>query len=155
MLINNESVKKELEITAEQAEKIPEAVQKALAEVLNEKQMTRLRQIELQQRGNAAFLDARVKKELNLTEEQSESIKSILDEAAKERQEIFKEAKGGNFQGLQEKFTALEKETKEKLQGVLTPAQKKQWRAMIGDEFKMEFPGFNFGNKGKKKKDAE
>src|SRR4051812_35867085 len=47
-LIQNEQVKKELDITEEQLEKVPDAVHKALADVLNEKQLKRLRQIELQ-----------------------------------------------------------------------------------------------------------
>src|SRR5438105_809604 len=53
-LLRNEQVKKELGVTEEQVEKIPAAVLKALSGVLDEKQMTRLRQIELQQRGTQA-----------------------------------------------------------------------------------------------------
>ena len=57
---------------------------------------------------------------------------------------------GGGFQAVQEKMTALDKETKEKVQAVLTPDQRKQWKQMIGEEFKLET---GFGKK--KKKDAE
>src|SRR5947207_902846 len=59
-LINNESVKKELDISDEQIEKLPDAVQKALAGVLNPKQLKRLEQIQLQQRGAAAMQEAKV-----------------------------------------------------------------------------------------------
>jgi hypothetical protein len=151
-LINNEQVKKELDISQEQLDKVPDAIQKALADVLNDKQLKRLRQIDLQTRGVAAFSDAKVKKELKISDEQTESIKTIVDDSVKERQELFKEAQGGNFQGIQEKMTALTKETQEKAQGVLTADQRKQWKQMIGEEFKLENQGFGGGGFGKKKK---
>jgi hypothetical protein len=153
-LIYRNDVKKELDITDEQMQKVPDAIQKALGDVLNEKQLTRLRQLDLQQRGPNAFTDAKLQKDLSVTAEQTESIKSILDEAAKERQEIFKEGFGG---GGQEKIAALNKETKEKVQGVLTADQRKQYRQMLGEEFKFEQQGFGGfgGNKKFKKKDAE
>lgn len=155
-LINRADVKKELEITDEQMEKVPDAIQKALGEVLNDKQLKRLRQIDLQQRSSRAFLDAKVQKELSITAEQGESIKNILDESAKEQAEMFKDAAGGGFQGIQEKVTALNKETKEKVQGVLSADQRKQYKQMLGEEFKFEqgFGGFGGGKKFKKK-DAE
>ena len=56
-LLNNPSVKKELELTDEQSQALPEAVMKALGGVLSDKQMKRFKQIELQQRGAAAFSD--------------------------------------------------------------------------------------------------
>jgi len=156
-LINREDVKKELDITQEQLDKVPDAIQKALGEVLNDKQLKRLRQIDLQQRSSRAFLDAKVQKELNITAEQGESIKNIIDESVKEQQELFKEAKGGGFQGMQEKMTALNKETKEKVEGVLSSEQRKQYKQMLGEEFKFEQQGFGGfgGNKKFKKKDAE
>src|SRR5205085_3611903 len=86
-LLRNEQVKKELGVTEEQVEKIPAAVLKALSGVLDEKQMTRLRQIELQQRGTQAFLDASVQKDLHITPEQTANIKTILDDFRKEQAE--------------------------------------------------------------------
>jgi len=154
-LLRLDQVKKELGVTEEQVEKIPAAVLKALSGVLDEKQMTRLRQIELQQRGTQAFLDATVQKELKITPEQSGSIKTILDDSRKEQAEIFAEAKGGGgFGGLQEKMTALRKETTEKVQGVLSSDQRKAYKQLIGEEFKLEMKGgFGGGGKGKKKQD--
>jgi len=158
-LLNNEQVQKELEVTPEQLEKVPDAVQKALAEVLNAKQATRLRQIDLQVRGVNAFNDSKVQSQLKITDEQKENIKTIITESGKERQELAKEAfgGGGDFKSFQEKSTALDKETNEKIQGVLTADQRKQWKQMTGDEFKLNTPAFGggggFGGK-KKKKDA-
>jgi hypothetical protein len=153
-LVKNEQVKKELNITDEQVEKIPAAILKGLSGVLDEKQMTRLRQIELQQRGTQAFLDASVQKELKITPEQSGNIKTILSDSVKERQELMAELKGGGGGGF-EKLNALTKETNEKVQGVLTADQRRAYKQMLGEEFKLQGMkgGFGGGGKGKKKQD--
>jgi len=155
-LLQNEQVKKELEVSEDQLEKLPAALDKAVAEVLNENQLKRFKQIQLQTRGNSVFTDPKVTAVLKISDEQVENIKSILQEAGKERQEIFKEAQG-DFKAAGEKAAALDKETKEKVQGVLSADQRKQWKQMIGAEFKLEQQGFGgFGNfKKKQKKDAE
>ncbi|MBX9681493.1 MAG: hypothetical protein K2X38_22285 [Gemmataceae bacterium] len=156
-LLQNASVKKELEITDEQIEKLPEAVRKALGEVLNEKQQKRLRQIELQQRGSSALLDAKLQKELKVTEEQANNIKVIIEDS---RKEIREAGKGGFGKDAAEKLANLRKETTEKAMGVLTVDQRRAYKQLIGDEFKIErtFGGFGgaggFG-KGKNKKDDD
>src|SRR3954471_13343027 len=66
-LIRNEQVKKELGVTEEQMEKLPAALLKAMSSVLDDKQMARLRQIELQQRGSQAFSDPLLQKQLQMT----------------------------------------------------------------------------------------
>jgi hypothetical protein len=151
-LLRIDQVKKELGVTDEQMEKIPAAVLKGLSDVLDQKQLTRLKQIELQQRGSQAFLDPLVQKQLKITTEQSGSIKTIIDDSRKELAEIFKEAKGGGFQGIQEKMAAARKETNDKVQGVLSADQKRAYKDMLGDEFKLEQKGFGGGGKGKGKK---
>lgn len=161
MLLYNEQVKKELEIGDEQLEKVPEALNKALAEVLNENQLKRFKQIQLQTRGVQAFADPKVAAQLKMSNEQQENIESILKEAGQERVAIFKEAQGqGDFKAIQEKTAALDKETNEKVHNVLTADQRRQWKQLIGAEFKLEQQGFGgFGGKGgfkkKQKKDAE
>ncbi len=155
-LLRNEQVKKELGITDEQVEKVPAAVLKALSGILDEKQLMRLRQIELQQRGACAFLDPTVQKQLSITPEQSGNIKTILDDSQKEMAEAFKEAKGGNFQGVQEKIASLRKETNDKVTSVLNAEQQKTYKQMVGETFKLEQRGFGGGGgRGKKKKDVE
>lgn len=155
-LLYNEQVKKELEIADEQLEKLPDALDKAVAEVLNENQLKRFKQIRLQTRGNQVFTDPKVAAQLKISDEQQENIKSILKEALQEQMAIGKEAQD-DFKAAIEKNAALEKETKEKVQGVLTADQRKQWKQMIGAEFKLEQQGFGgFGGfKKKTKKDAE
>lgn len=139
-LLNNPSVKKELEVTEEQSQAVPEAVMKALSGVLSDKQLTRFKQIELQQRGTGAFTDAKVQESLKLTENQKNDIKTIVEDSRKEMRELF--GAGGFGKGGTEKLDNLRKETMEKITGVLTSDQKKSWRAMTGDSFKMERPTF-------------
>jgi hypothetical protein len=150
-LLRIEQVKKELGVTEEQMEKIPAAVLKALGGVLDDKQMKRLRQIELQQRGPNAFLDPSLQKELSITPEQNGNIKTILDDSKKEIDEARKEGFGGG--GFQ-KMATIRKEATEKVEGVLTADQRKAYKQLIGEEFKLEFKGGGGKNFGKKKKDV-
>src|SRR5438874_9671174 len=53
-LLSNNGVKTELKLTDEQLQKLPAALLKQLAEVLSDKQLQRLREIYVQQLGNAA-----------------------------------------------------------------------------------------------------
>jgi len=162
-LVRMQQVRKELEITDEQMDKLPAALSKALKEVLDEKQQKRLRQIELQLQGTRAYTEADVQGALKLSGEQKENIATILEESAKDRTELLKEAKGGGGQGMREKLEALTKETKDKVNGVLTADQRKTFRSLTGPEFKLEFGGFGggaggfggFGKKNFKKKDTQ
>src|SRR5437588_1919821 len=97
-LLKNDQVKKELGVTDEQVAQIPGAVMKALTGILDDKQISRLRQIELQMRGSQAFLDAGLQTQLKISPEQSGNIKIILDDSQKEMAEVMQEAKdGGGF----------------------------------------------------------
>ena len=148
-LLRRDDVKKELDVTTEQMDKLPGAVMKAIGEVLNDKQMTRFRQLDLQKKDTTAFKDETVRKELKFTDSQVKNIDEILTESAKEQKDIFKTAQENkDFQGVMEKVLALNKETKEKIIGVLTADQKKSYNQMRGDEFKFEAPK-GFGGKKK------
>ena len=157
-ILRNGAVKKELEVTDEQLEKLPAEVMNAISRVLSEKQMKRFRQIELQQQGNNGFKDDAVQTTLKITADQKKSIGSILDDSAKEIAEVRKA--GGGFGGFgkggkanTEKIDNINKETKEKIYGVLSAEQRKGWRAMTGDELKLDPPNFGgFGGFGKDKK---
>ncbi len=75
------TLKKEIEITDEQNEKLPAEVMLAIAKVLNEKQFKRFKQLELQKRGNNAFKDEVVLTGLKTTDEQKKSLISIVDDS--------------------------------------------------------------------------
>jgi hypothetical protein len=138
-LLRRDDVKKELDVTTEQMDKLPGAVLKAIGEVLNDKQMTRFRQLDLQKKDTAAFKDDKIRKELKFTDSQVKAVDEILAESAKEAKDLFKNAQESkDLKGAREKVTALNKETKEKLFGVLSADQKTTYKQMIGDEFKFE-----------------
>lgn len=163
-LFSREDVKKELDITQEQVDMLPSEVLAAVGRVLNEKQFKRFKQLDMQKKGNDAFKDKTVQKQLKMTDEQIKSVTTALEESAKALGEI----KGGGFGGggggtaakeAQEKRDAIRKETKEKIQTALTKDQRASYRDLVGDEFKFQQPNFGgFNPKGKdnpKKKDAE
>jgi hypothetical protein len=146
-LLFRNDVKKELELSEAQTEKLPGAVMKAVAEVLNDKQMKRLRQLELQKKDTQAFRDTSVRTQLKFTDSQVKNIDQILEDSRKEIADLFADKAGGK--GAFEKVQGINKETKEKVMGVLTADQKKAWKQMLGEEFKFEQPkGFGFGKKG-------
>ncbi|MEI7686392.1 MAG: hypothetical protein WCL32_15340 [Planctomycetota bacterium] len=146
-LLSNASVKKELELTDEQEKALPEAMLKALSGVLSDKQYKRFKQIELQQRGSGAFVDPKVQEALKLNDAQKDSIKTIIEDSRKEMRDLLQ---GGGFgKGAGEKIEGARKEAMEKVTGVLSSDQKKSWREMTGDSFKVEMPAF--GGFGKKK----
>ncbi len=169
-LLNRTDVKEELKLTDDQTEKLPAEVMVAISKVLDNKQFKRFKQIEMQTRGNNAFKDKAVLKELKVSDDQAKSLVSVLEESDKEMAELRKSMFGGGGgkkggkggTGGGEKIQNLQKETKEKLLTVLTKDQRKQWRDMIGEEFKMQ-QGFGggfgggggFGKKGADKKDAK
>jgi len=158
-LLNNPSVKKELDLSEDQAEKIPEAVLKSLAEVLSADQMKRFQQIELQQRGSAALADPKIQDALKLTDEQRNNLKTIQEDIRREQKEMFAGGRtGGDFKGIAEKMENFRKESQQKVLGVLTADQKKSWRQMTGEPFKLERPTFgggNFGGKGTRNKKTD
>jgi hypothetical protein len=118
---------------------------KALADILDAKQMKRYNQIAFQQTmrfGPGAYADADLQKELKFTDEQKDKIKTINADLTKEREELFKdigmdqEKRREAFQKMQ----GLNKEATEKITKLLTTDQKKAIDEMKGEEFK--FPDF-------------
>jgi hypothetical protein len=141
MLLHRADVKKELEVTDEQMGKIPVALMKAIGEVLNDKQMKRFRQIDLQVTGLAAFGNEKFRKELSVTESQYKKIDEIRTDHKKQLNELLADAKASGFKGVGEKVAGLGKEAKENVFAVLTADQKKAYKALVGEEFKFEQVG--------------
>lgn len=136
-LVQNPAVQKELNITEEQLKKLPDAVQKALAEVLDAKQVARLKQINLQQRGATALFDPAVAAQLKISDSQKEQIKTVMAESRKEMAELFKQGRGRESF---EKMATLRKESQEKVEKVLSDEQRKAYKEMLGEEFKLQSP---------------
>jgi hypothetical protein len=141
-LLRNPSVKKDLKLEDEQLAKLPAAQMKALAEILSPQQLTRLKQITLQLKGPAAFLEKDVQTELKLSAEQVNNITTIQKDANEQRKEAFAMMKEGQFAEAQQKMQEITKDTQKKTFGLLNVQQKQQWKRMTGPEFKMEAPKF-------------
>jgi uncharacterized protein YwqG len=146
-LVQNPQVKGELKMTDQQAEKLPAAAMKALAEVLDATQLKRLKQIYLQTRGNAVYLEADVKKELKITDDQAKKIQGAIDKLTKDQQEMLQ---GGFDPDTFTKIQELQKSTDDAVLATLTADQKSTWTKMIGEKFEMKGFGGGFGKGGKK-----
>jgi Spy/CpxP family protein refolding chaperone len=128
--------------------KINDANDKAIKSVLNEKQMARLKQIERQQAGIAAFQEEDVQKTLKLTDDQKGKIKEINDDLQKETRELFQ---GGFNPENMTKMQTLRKDALTSATKVLTDDQKKTLKEKItGEPLEIkpeDFPRGGFGGK--------
>ncbi|VTS02974.1 hypothetical protein [Tuwongella immobilis] len=109
---------------------------KNLTKVLKPEQITRLKQIYFQQIGVLGYEDSDdLKKELSLSEDQREKLKSISTDFRKDMQDLFSGGPGnaGNF----EKMQMIRKEAMESAQNLLTDDQKKKWESLVGEPFEM------------------
>src|SRR5262249_19273431 len=106
--------------------------------ILSADQLKRFKQIQLQQAGAGAFTQPDVQKALKLTDEQQEAIKTISEDAAKQRRDLTQG--GGRGQGNAEKMTAIRKESLDRIQKLLTADQKKTWKDLTGDAFTIQRP---------------
>jgi len=125
------------------------AAQKELGDVLKEEQVKRLRQIERQQSVPTTLTsDEEAIKDLSITDEQKERMKSISDESAKDAADLYKQFSKDNYQEVMEKVNAARKEANEKAVKALSDGQQAKWKEMIGDPFDvklaspMGIPGF-------------
>jgi hypothetical protein len=115
-----------------------EKLAKQLKEVLQPEQLKRARQIALQQEGNFALGQEEVRNELKITQEQMKKFASVVQELQKKVEPLVKEAQsGGNAEDIRPKIEQLRKEQGKKLVDVLTDAQKKQFKEMLGPPFEL------------------
>jgi Spy/CpxP family protein refolding chaperone len=136
---------------------IGQASEKAMLAVLDDKQKTRFKQIEIQSQRVDAFKNEEVVKALNLTDDQKEKLKTIAEDVNKDITDLRKEFSKENFQENQKKIATLRKDGMEKAVAVLNDAQKAKWKELTGDPFEVRFEG-GFGGGGafgKRKKTDE
>ncbi len=130
-----ERFKKMMEIT--------QANEKAYAEVLKPEQTKRLKQVSLQVQGVRALANPELAKEVGLTEEQREKMRTIQAEASKEM--FAGGGFGANPDEMRKKIEEMNKGINEKLLTALTAEQKTKWKEMTGEPFKgkveLTFPG--------------
>lgn len=129
------------------------AQEKAIASVLNAKQLKRYHELEYQRQGATALSRPEVAAQLKLTDSQKKQVASIIEKARDEQRSAMQ---GVNFQSMSQKdrqalFTRLQtaqKATNDKLTALLTATQKKQWTAMQGAPFKFPTPAPRNGAPG-------
>ena len=115
-----------------------EKLAKHVKEVLQPEQLNRLRQVTLQQEGAFALGQDDVRKELKISQEQVMKFMAIVQELQKNVESLVKEAQsGGNPEEIRPKIEQLRKDHAKKLEAVLTDAQKKQWKELLGPPFEM------------------
>ncbi|MEW4487097.1 hypothetical protein AB1L42_03400 [Thalassoglobus sp. JC818] len=137
--------REEREAAMEKAREARETVTKdaeaELAKLLSDEQNSRLQQIALQIKGPRALQDKDVAAKLGLSEDQTGKIDSIISSMEDSSRELMEAARSGGREGFMEvrtKMEALTKETDEKLEAVLTDAQKETFAAMKGADFELD-----------------
>ena len=122
-----EERKKELKAYRQKAQEKLAAV---LKETLNVAQRTRLRQLELQREG---LREGEIWQDLQVTDEQRKQFVAVIQQAQKKTQLLLEEPqKGGKLKEIQPKVIKIRDDLEGKLEDLLTDAQKKQWKEMLG-----------------------
>jgi hypothetical protein len=111
---------------------------KRVKDVLGAEQLTRLRQVTLQQEGGFALGQDDVQKELKISQEQIKKFEAVIQALQKSVVPLMKEAQaGGNAEEIRPKIEKLRKDHGKKLEAVLSDAQQKQWKEMLGPPFEL------------------
>ncbi len=130
---------------------------KDLEKVLTKKQMTRLKQLDLQWRGTLAVADPTVAEPLKITAEQKQEVEKISSEYREKQQTQMSGAFGGfggpggaggqapppDLSAIQDRMAQMQKEGNKlredygkKVLALLTDTQKSEWEKMQGVKFK-------------------
>ena len=138
---------------AEARKKAGEATKQSeeqLGKILDEKQLERLKQLQLQREGVQALTRTEVVAKLKLTDDQQAKIKNIISDSRRQRPGRFNpdqtdEERNAAFAKMQEQRNT----TKKSALAVLDDDQLIEWTALTGKEFKFpQGPGFGPGGPG-------
>jgi hypothetical protein len=132
-LADKEPEEREKELHAYR-EKAQENLTAFLQGLLQEEQSKRLRQVMLQRDRLFALLgNAEITKELEITDKQRQQFGEVAQQMHKKIEPLMKEAqKGGNPQEIGPKIRKIRKEQEERIEALLSDAQKKQWKEILG-----------------------
>jgi hypothetical protein len=107
-----------------------------LKEILKAEQRKRLEQLELQQQGLFALGRPEIVIELKISDEQQKQFMGVVQEMQKKIEPLIKEAQsGGNPNEIWPKLMKIRADHEDKIEAVLSDAQKKQWKEMRGKPF--------------------
>jgi len=117
--------------------------EKAIKEILDEKQWNRVREIWVQLNGNRAILNAEVQAKLNLTDDQKAKIKELQAKQQEANQSVMEKMR--NQEITREEMQEANKKNNDALSAelgkVLTEDQAKALKAMGGEPFKADDNG--------------
>lgn len=124
-----------------------------IAEVLQDEQSQRLEEIRLQVTGPSILaFDRELAEKLNVTRDQRQKAREILEAQGEKTREAFRNAEGEGrerFAAAAPELEKIRKETDEQLVAVLTDEQKQQWKEMTGEPLELDrrqlFRGFGGG----------
>lgn len=144
---------------ADLGQKIQDLNDKAVGDILTDPaQLKRYHELALQRSGPAALAQKSVQDQLNLTDAQRKQITDIQSKSQADTQAALQAAGGfqafgsmsdDDRQKLRTKMQSITDDANAKLLGVLTDAQKAQWKTMQGAPF--TFPaGGGFGGGGRR-----
>jgi hypothetical protein len=106
----------------------------ALAKLLNADQQQRLRQIALRQEGLFALGDPEVAAELALSDAQRRQFQSIIQETQRRFVALGRKAEtSGNPAAVEREARQIRSEQQDKIEALLTEAQRKKWRRLLGE----------------------
>ena len=122
--------------------KFAEDGNKKTKEILDPKQLARLKQITLWLSGIRVLQDPKVQKELKLDEDQTKEIAQVQKDANEKRQKEFKKLRGAgkkfDIKKYRELSTKIMAEIEKNTMAVLTKSQRDQLTKMRGKKFEMK-----------------
>ena len=114
-------------------QKLYPSLEAFLHEVLTSDQLKRFQQLKLQYDVPSIMLQPEIGKELNLTDEQRNQFKDLIQEMQKAIVPLMQEAKSsGKPQEILPKVTKLRLDCQAKIETLLSDSQRTQWKEMIG-----------------------
>lgn len=120
--------------------KFEELQAKAVTSILDQTQIKRFRQLELQRQGPGAVMRPAVAKELGVTAQQQAKIRELQQKQMEEMRSMFQGGRGQmtpeERQDMAKKMQENRTKNQQAVLGVLTPAQKTKWTEMLGKPFK-------------------
>lgn len=121
------------ERTAKMAE-MTASVRTKVQALLTPEQTSRLKQLELQREGPSALARDEIAEQMQLSPEQRESIRAVIEEASS-RGQFGRGDQAGSREERQQQREASQRERDRKLLAILTDAQRRQWTALLGEPF--------------------
>jgi Spy/CpxP family protein refolding chaperone len=100
------------------------------------RQFKRLRQVMLQREGLFGLGHPEIMRELEITDKQRQQFGEVMQEMQKKMEPVMKEAqKSGKPEEIRPKMMKIRKEHEDRIEALLSDAQKKQWKKMLGKPF--------------------